>query len=182
MTRAFTDIAQLVGQVVPPWLLGPLAVLLLLAALPLWLRSVRIKQIGGRTRRLIRAEGAERDALVQEIFDLTGDKPALLLAAVEHATRYGQRDVRDRAAAGLRAQGAKLQDLELLLAKEKPEPKPIPHPIEVAVNVERMLSEGMVETARERLEQARTRYPDDPDLDALWQRVQEARDQASANG
>ena len=171
MFRAFTDIAELIGQMVPPWLLAPLAGLILLAALPFWLQSMRSKKISARVRRLVRAEGEARVQLCQEIFEIAGDRPSLLVTAIGQAIRYDQRDLRDQAIVRLEATGKGAEDLVHIRKKLEPERKPVAHPLEVAVGVERLIEEGMLETARQRIAEGLVRYPGDPDLQALESRV-----------
>ncbi len=175
MTRAFTDIAQLIGQVIPPWALVPLVLLLALAALPFWLQSVKGKQISGLARRMVRAPTEEREQMLERVLALAGSKPALLRTAIEQAIKYDHLDLRKRALAALEDTGKAPQDVAQIRAKLEPEPKPVPHPLEVAVNVERLIGEGMFDTARLRLDEALIRYPRDSDLLALRARVDEAR-------
>lgn len=171
MFRAFTDIAQLIGQLVPTWLMIPIAIGLGLLALPFWLRSMKSKQISGRARRMVRADPDLRSRLRREILELAGETPALLFTAGQQAIKYDLRDLRDVVLERLEATGKAPEDVAHLRSKIEPEKKPIPHPLEVAVNVERLLEEGMIDTARQRLAEALDRYPDDPDLQELDRQV-----------
>jgi hypothetical protein len=173
MVRGITDITGTIGMFLPPWALALLGVLLVAAAFPFWLNSMRIKQISGRSRRMVRAEHDERQRLANEILDLAGDNSTRLLAAVEQTTRYGLRALRTECVARLRATGERSKDLAQILAKEAPERKPIGHAIEAIVTIERMLEEGLGPAARTRLDEALTRYPHDPELLQLKERAKD---------
>lgn len=173
MTRVLSDVAKLLSQIVPPWALLPALLLLGLAAVPVWLRMVRARQIGGRIRRMVRAEPADREQLANEVLELAGDRDALLLTAAEQAIRYDQRGLRDRVIAALDARGTSPAEVAHLRSKTRASPAPIGHPLEIAGSVERLVEQGLHERARERLEAGRKRYPDDPDLLALERRLSE---------
>ena len=171
MVRGITDITNTLGMFLPPWALVTMGIAVLLFGFPFWLNSMRIKQIGGRSRRMVRADHEERDKLAQEILDLAGENPTRLLAAVEQSTRYGLRALRSECITRLKNTGEYREDLARILAKEAPERMPIGHAIEAVVTIERMLDEGMGPAARTRLDEALARYPQDADLLALRDRV-----------
>lgn len=171
MTRVLSDIAGLLANVVPPWAFPPAVALLLVVAAPIWLRMVRGRQVGGLVRRMVRADPTERERLGDEVLGLAGTRDGLLLIAAEQAHRYDQRVFRDRVLAVLEARGAVPQDVARLRGKLAVAAPPVGHPLEIAANVERLLEQGLRDRARERLRAGRSRYPDDPDLSALEQRL-----------
>ena len=171
MLRGISDIATTLNMLLPPWAVATLIGVVLLVALPAWINSVRTKQIHGRTRRMVRADPEERSRLLEEILDIAGDRPSRLLAVVHNADKYGLRDVRNRALDLLEATGKAEEDVARLRMKAAPQRKPVGHVIEVALSIERMIEQGMLPAARVRLDEALQRYPEDPELRALQERL-----------
>ena len=167
MVRGVGDIVSLLTQLLPPWLMAVLGVVALILAAPQWFHSMRIKQIGGAVRRMIRADSPTRDQLADRAMDLAGHHPKRLLAAAEQAIRYNQTSLRKRALDRLEQTGQLKIDLHRLRQLTKPEVKPVGHPLEVAVGIRGLLEQGMLDTARRRLDEALAKYPKDPDLIAL---------------
>lgn len=163
-------LVRTLGTVLPPWLVIPVAIVLLLAFLPAWVETMRHKQLRGLVRRMVRAEEAPRRALIDRALALARGRGPRLAVIVEQAMKYGQRALMDEALAALQAIDPLGADR--LRAQQRPDsPKTVLHPLEVSVRVERLLAEGMREAAEARLDEALARHPRDPDLLALRARV-----------
>lgn len=172
MVRVAQQLIEAVTSLLPPWMVAPVLGVLVLLSVPLWLNSVRNKQISGAVRRLVRAPDAvAREALLKRIWSLAAERPSRVLVIVREAIRYDQRQLMNEAMDWLDARGEAVEDLRIIRGKMTPEPKPVGHPLEVAVTVERLVEEGMHEAARSRLNDALARYPKDADLMALSRRL-----------
>jgi len=171
MTRAFSDIAQTLQMLLPPWGLAAIAAVLGILAIPFWLQSMRTKKIHGRIRRMVRASDEERRELADEALALAGDHPRRLVALVHNAMKYGLYDLRNHGIRRLEETGGAPEDLEIFHALLRRERKPVGHPLEVALAIERLLEEGMDQTARHRLTEALKQHPADPDLRDIEKRL-----------
>lgn len=173
MVRGFGELLQSLGLLLPPWAVGMIAFVALVAILPAWIDNMRVKQIRGTVRRMVRASDAGRADLAERALRLAGRRSSRLVSLVEHAHKFQQIELRRR---GLQA----LQGVDPVAARrlreavEREKPKQVLHPLEVVVRVERLLAEGMDAAAAERLEEALQRHPDDPDLLALKRRLRSA--------
>lgn len=172
MFRGITDIVSGLAQVVPfPVLVAILAVAAVLA-FPLWLNSVRTRQIKGRLRRAARAHDADtRAAEVQAAFDITRGKPRLILSLADQAIRNGQPYAWRRALEELEESGKLELDVAALRRRVQPPPKTVRDPLEAVVRVERYLEAGLGVAAQEALEDGLSRHPNHPDLLALRDRM-----------
>jgi len=172
VVRVAQQLIEAVTSLLPPWMVAPVLGVLVLLSVPLWLNSVRNKQISGAVRRLVRAPDAvARAALLERIWSLAAERPSRVLVIVREAIRYDQRQLMNEAMDWLDARGEAVEDLRIIRGKMTAEPKPVGHPLEVAVTVERLVEEGMHEAARSRLNDALARYPNDADLMALSRRL-----------
>lgn len=166
--------AEALHLLLPPWAVAAVFALVLAAAVPAWLNNVRIKQIRGLVRRMVRASADEREAMIERALSLADRKPTRLITAVEQAAKYDQRGLQERAMATLDEVAP--DEAARLRFKMQPDAlKKVQHPLEVAVRVERLLAEGLVDAAAEHLDGALARSPDDPDLRALTEVVGAAR-------
>ena len=173
MFRGLGDIAQLLLTALPPWALAALAGVLVVVAGPAWFDTVRIKQIKGCIRRMLRAPPNEHAALIEEAFDRAGTRPARLAALVREAHKYGFKGMAERglqALAGTRRAPADVHALERLL---HPPPDAPSTALQAVVRVEQLIAEGLWVGAKEQLEVARKRYPNDADLEMLERRLAE---------
>ncbi|MEO0603399.1 MAG: hypothetical protein AAF211_18310 [Myxococcota bacterium] len=164
MTRIFTDLAGLVGQVVPAWALPFVVAGLALVALPPWLESVRGKQIKGCVRRMVRADDRERAALSDRALHLAGARRLRLVGLALEAMRYDQRLLRDEALARLQQHPKGRVDAKKLRQRFEKAPVRFSDPLAAQVRVERLLDEGLVVGACEQLTAALRQFPDDPEL------------------
>jgi len=174
MTRIFTDLAGLVGQLVPAWalpfVLGGIAVV----ALPPWLESVRGKQIKGFVRRMVRAGERERADLAARVLHIAGRRRVRLVGLALEAMRYDQRALRDQALARLEQHPRGRLDAAKLRERFEKAPVRFSDPLAAQVRVERLLREGLLVGAAEQLEAARRQFPDDPELSRLAAELDDA--------
>ena len=172
MFRVFPDMLAALGMVLPPWAVA--LVMACVAALMVpgslyWVRSRRVK---GILRSLGRASTDEQRAqLADEAMALATGRPRVLVALADDAHRLGMNLLRDRAMDELRARGAAPKDLRRLGKLVRKDAPPPMHPVEEAVFVERMIDEGLLGAARQRLGPARERFPEDTELAALEERL-----------
>ena len=180
MFKGVTDFFVVLGQLLPPWAVATLGVLVFLAVLPGWLHSLRVKQINGTVRRMVRADGRERKRLEAHTFDLAGERIGRLEAVAHAGNKFGQQAVRDRALARLDALGRKDLADKIRNKDRKPPERVIGHPLEATVPIRRMLEQGMFETASVRLDEALGRFPGDPDLIALQAQLERLQEEEQA--
>jgi len=175
MFRGIGDIVGILQQLLPPWALAILAVVVAIVGGPAWFDNVRGKQIRGQIRKLLRAEDAEARARHgEQALALAAERPRRLVVLVREAHKYQLTDLRDRALQRLREGGRAQADVEVLERLVRPENKAAPTPLESVVRVEKLLDTGLVVGAEEQLAAALERFPRDPELLALRARVEAA--------
>lgn len=179
MFRGLGDIFQTLGSLLPPWALALVALLLAVVAGPSWFDNVRIKQVRGRIRKMLRATTAERVPLAEQALVLAAARPARLVALVREAHKYDLRDLRDEALRRLHRTGRAPEDVRVLRELVQPKKPTYRDPLQAVVKVERLLGLGLVVGAREELELALAQHPEDADLQALDMVVTEAAAQSS---
>ncbi len=171
MFRIFSDLGQALSTLVPPWALPWVLVAIGAAAVPLWLESVRGKQIKGAIRKMVRASDGERPALAERALSLAGASRGRLIGLVQEALRYGQPALAEQGLARLEAHPRGRQDAAHLRARvEKPGAK-FRDPFEASVRIERLIDEGLRVAAEEQLEEALAHFPRDEELLALRARL-----------
>jgi len=171
--RIFRDLSQLAASL-PPWALWPAIGLVVLLAVPLWLRNVRIKQIRNAVRKLVTADGEEHQRWTDRALELAGTTPFLLSTVVRESIKRSQLSLRDEGLKRLKATGklkADVREFELAFARE--EAQPFAHPLEAIAVVERLLEDELPGKAAERLQAARKRFPADRSLSELEQRLKQ---------
>ena len=169
---AIGEIIGTVSQFVPTWLLAIIGLALVIALGPGWVTGLRIKRVKALLRKTVRAGGSERLNLQQQALDLALGRGEVLLALVREADKLNQPRLRDRALKKLARLGTHADEVRKLSKPTDPgRDRQIGHPVEAAVLVERLLENGAIEAAREKLREARRRFPDDADLASLDQRI-----------
>lgn len=163
-----SQLVRTLSEVVPVRALLLVLLVLAVVALPAWLETIRERQLRGTVRRMVRADPEQRVALVERAMHLAGRVPRRLSVLAGEAIRYDQRDVRDHALAALEAAGGDSRPLRAKIDRPKPRFR---DPVEAVVRVEGLLTEGLVEAAREQLGEARASFPDDGELKALESRL-----------
>jgi len=169
------QIIRTLEQLLPPEIYIPLFVVLGVAMVPSWFHWVRTKQIKGQLRRLLRStEPGERATFKARAFEFAAGRPRRIAFLADEALRLGLKPIHDEAMVALREAGGHVADIQRLEAQTKVVAPRALHPLEEAIVIERMVTEGLVEAARERLAEVRRRFPDDPDLAAIERRLDEA--------
>jgi len=174
---AIGEIIGTISQFVPTWLLAIVGLALVFALGPGWVTGLRIKRVKALLRRTVRAEGSERINLQNQALELSLGRGEVLLALVREADKLNQPRLRDRALKKLARLGTHSDEVRKLSKPADPgRDRQIGHPVEAMVLVERLLENGAIEAAREKLHEARRRFPDDPDLGRLAQQIHEIED------
>ncbi len=173
MFRGVEDMFTALSMLLPPWAVAAVGVAVLLIVAPMWFSNLKVKRIRALARRMVRAPADVRQQLFEEILEIAAENPNRLEAAAQIAIKYGVYDLRDEAIRRLEATGELRVELQKLIETFKEPPKKALHPLEVAVNIERLIAEGMYDTARTQLEEALSRFPNDKELLALCQRLSE---------
>ena len=146
-----------------------IVVVFLIAFAPAWYRGVRAKQLKGRVRKvsLARTQDEKRAAEDAAIAD-AGGKPRLLLDLAEAAVQLNQQQLADRAVALIEQQGALEADVKAFKKRTAAGPPPVRESaFEVAMAAKRMIADGRVDAAKERIEKGLERWPGDPELLAV---------------
>ncbi len=179
--RLIPELLETIALVLPPWALVLVGVAVLAVGIPAWLHWMRTKQIRGALRRLVRArDDADRAEHLARALSLASGRPRRLVFLVEEAIRLGLKPIWRRLLEELEETGAPPADVRRLKEKVEAAPKRGGHPLEEAVIIERMWSEGLEAAARERLDEVRGRFPEDPDLAALEERLASPREAGHA--
>lgn len=172
MFRGITDLFAILGQLLPIEVLVPVLLVGAIAAIPIWWRSVRTRQIKGKLRQAARAHSeSEREACIRSAFDLAKGRPRLLVALVEQAVSNGQQPVWKRGLRELEATGKAELDVAALRRRVLAPPKSVRDPLEAIVRIERLQGAGLHVAAREVMEEALALHPDDPELRELAERM-----------
>ncbi len=168
-------IIQLLGSLhaaLPPWVFALVLIgLLALGARPMYRMSLarQIRRLAGKASQA--GDVASRVAAEDEALAIAGDDRTLLVVAGDVAVFYRLTALLKRVVERLEA-GPADADLRRLRGALLPEAAKKPgHPIEVALAVQRLLDSGLYEAARTRLDEGLARFPADPDLAALRERL-----------
>ena len=171
MVQGLTDVLSTLSQVLPTWAMALLIGALGIAFFPVWVRSVRAKQLKGRIRTAAHhPPGPERSALVEEAFAMAGDRPLRLEIVTEMALKAGMHDVAQRGLHGLEQNGG-LEIAAGIRRRLEVARGPRRHPLETVARVNGLLEHGILELAREELEAALEHYPHDADLRDLAEQM-----------
>ncbi len=163
--RGFGDIISTIVLLVPPWGIALLVAALAAVLGPGWYDSVKSKQIRSAVRAMAMAEpGPERDAHADRAWTLAAGRGSRLVTLVSEADKRRQDDLWARALRSLGAMPGYVDFVRAARKKRLGDKAPPRHPIEEAVLARRFIDEGMVDAARDRLDAALSRFPDDPDL------------------
>lgn len=166
------ELLQALTLLVPWWVLaivGGLAAMLLSRG---WLEGLRIKRVKSCLRRMVRADDALRAELVREVLALSDGRAEVLVALVREADKMNQPALRDRALASLKALGTHRDVVRQLEAPaDRTQDRRFGHPVEALVAIEALLEAGATEAARARLDEASARFPRDPGLRDLRERL-----------
>ena len=179
LTDAVNSLLAEFGVELAPWMAPVFGLLLGALLLPMILRNDRTGRARKLIPRLVETSAAERDAARARILALVADNPVGLVVVAEESLRRGQVPLARMAVAALVRSGKRPADARrLLLELEGPPPT---MPTEAALVVERLLSAGLLDEAERRLASAVARWPDDPELAAVEEHLDAAR-QSQAPG
>jgi hypothetical protein len=147
---------------VPVWAWTLLGLALVAIGLP----SIRQNNRTQAARRALKAawrlRGAEREGAEREALALVQDNPQGLVAVADLALGEGRRELAVLAVASLRATRRLPEELlRLTRVLEGAQPRT---PLEAAIQVDRLREDGRLDVARERLQLALRRWPQDDDL------------------
>ena len=173
MLRMIPELFSTLGELLPAWALGLIALLLAILVVPAWIRSVRAKQIRGALRRAVRVTGDAREREIRAAFDRAGDRPRSLLVLVETGLKMGLPDAWKPALRRLESRGDLLEDTARIRANLERERKESRHPVEIVVRVEELVAHGLDDLAASTLAEGLERFPEDADLLALSRRLGE---------
>jgi len=159
------DVFNALFILLPWWVLVLLGVVGAALALPGWWKNTRLKPLASRIREMAMADtAAERDALMHSVLDTAGDDGDLLAWVILQAEKRKQRPLWEAAMAQLE-QLPKFTDEARRLHKRWTKDIPPPrHPIEEAAAIRAKLEDGLLVAARDRLDAALARFPQDHDL------------------
>jgi hypothetical protein len=164
---AVADLVRAIEIVVPHEVVLFVLLVVGVLAAPSWLHAVRARQIRSAVRRVAIAPSETRAATEDAALAIAAGIPRRLEVVAEEAARLALPALHGRALAELARLGAAAAvDRQQKRLVERPPPRSA-HPIEDAAAIRRLLSQGLDDRARERLADARRRFPDDPDLRAL---------------
>jgi hypothetical protein len=169
--QAILQLFRAIETVLPPQVYIPLFAVIGVAAIPSWFYWLRTKQIKGQLRGMQRATGPDqREAHKRAAFELAAHKPRRLAYLADEALRLGLKAVYEEALKEL-AEGGHHDEHKRLEQASKAPAQVAGHPLQEAAAIERLVAEGLLDAARERLRQVRARFPDDPDLAELEKKL-----------
>jgi hypothetical protein len=173
------DIFNVLFMFLPWWALAIIAVVIGALALPGWLKNTRLKPISSRVREMAMADtAAERDVLKDQVLQTADDDGDLLAWVVMQAEKRKQRPLWEEALTRLRALPKFRDEARRLEKRWNKDIPPARHPIEEAAAIEGFIEDGLLVKARDRLDLALVRFPDDPDLQAAFEHWVEANAEA----
>lgn len=180
MLRGVGDVVQLLANFLPGWAVAVIVGVVMVIALPAWIRSGKSKKIRGDIRRMVRAEGERLTELHQAILGRAGDDMHLLEFIVKEARRREQHRLVADAMERLQGLPGSLEFIRRLDAEPPPTPndRRWGHPIEAAAAIQTLIDNGAHAAAEARLDEVLRRFPDDEELAALQGRLAAARDAA----
>ena len=182
MGRGIADLFVAMNALLPTEVVVGIGVVLGVVAVPLWIESIRQKQIRGMVRRMVRADDEQRTRLRLELFALANGRARRLIGIAQQAAKYDQRRLKDEAIAALQAMDAGKIEIQRLIDAERKAPIRVADPLQAVIRVEGLLDEGLPVAAREHLDAALGAFPGDPDLLALSERVAAAESEAAGAG
>jgi len=137
-----------------------------------------------RARRIVKnanmGDGTSMESAKERALKVAGEDPQGLFLLAEEAVRQGRDDLAREAIGRLRATGKRPKEVTRL---ERELLGPLPGTvIEAVIVVESHLESGTWALARQKLTRFRTRWPDDPELTALSERLEREAPPEAAEG
>lgn len=169
LTTLVRSVAEILGRVLPPWVILTLVGIATVMVLPFYLKGQRRSLARRRISAMHGLSQPEAGRLEAEAFSLVGRDPDGLVVVAEEALRRGREAVARRALERLSASGRRPTEVvRLQRILEGPGPR---LPEEEALAIDRLLQSDLTQAARQRLDRARTRWPDLPEWDDLATRL-----------
>ncbi len=165
---AILRLIQSLGEGLPLPILAALAATLVIWLGPAWWNSLRTREIRGLVRRIGRGESVP--ALTARAFRIAGSRPDRLALLAAEANRRGLQPLREAAFAALTEVDPARAASERV-GQAPPKGAQEAHPLAAVVAIEGLIAAGAWEAAGARLASARARFPDDPELAALADRI-----------
>jgi len=168
---SIVSILEAMGISLPPWA-GPVIALSLMALLlPLILRNFKITRARKILQRSRVFQPKEQSAAGQEALDLVRNIPMGLVAVADEALRQ-ERGLLAREAVRCLVDSGRARDHARRLVRVLEEEGSPGSPAELALLVERLAQEGMLEAAGARLQRGLERWPRDEGLRAWQDRIE----------
>ena len=169
-----TDLLDVLYQLLPPWAVMALVVLLGLMLAPLWWKWVRNKPLKNHVRRIASTSDPEKKARrLEETMAFAANDTTRLKLLARYADEMGVPTLRRAVNETLQTQTTEpplVVGKTSSLADEKVH-VPYLHPIEICVRIEGLLGQGLIQTAEELLKEGQTRHPGDPDLQRAAEQI-----------
>ncbi len=172
-----------IAQFVPPWVLAIAGVVVAGLMLPGFLTGLKVKRVKAMMRQTVRADDTRRRALQDDVLRMARGNGEILMALVREADKLNQPRLRDVALEELKKVDG--YDLQARKLAEPADPtqrkreKKFGHPVEAAAFITRLLDNGAIEGAAEKLVEARAQFPDDAALAQLERDLEVYRAQAA---
>ena len=170
ITQAITSLLQALGVELPPWAMPVFALCMMILLMPWILKNMKTSRARKLLKQATLESGARREEMEQEALSLVSANPTGLLAFADECVRRGRYGLARKALSRLPEGGPKVlrerRKLETQMAPREPATAEA-----AAAAIERFLSEGLEDEARQRLLRAQRRWPGDPTLVGLADRV-----------
>lgn len=171
LTELLDSLLALLGVHLEPWMGSVIGVVIVLILFPFLKRSHRTSKVRKRMLRLKMVSAQEREALEQEILELVGDDPAILLVVADESVRQGRFSFARVATSRLEATGKKRDQLKAI--KKILDAPPTPTVAQERLAIESLIEERLYKEALRRVEAARRHWPSVQDWDELEELVPE---------
>jgi hypothetical protein len=165
---ALLRLLESLSQMVPLPVLAVIGAAAVVFVGPAWWNSLRLREIRGLVRRIGRQESVP--LLTERAFRVAGNRSDRLAHLASEAHRRALPALRDQAFLELESvdpQAAAAQRAAIAAPPRTGDR----HPVAAAAAIETLIASEAWEAAATRLAEARARFPDDPDLAALQERV-----------
>ena len=166
ITDALNSLMASAGVSVQPWFFPAIMMLIFTALIPHIRQNQRTQKAREQIRKWAENGGANSSAFQDEILDLAQGHATTLLVIGTEAHKRGVKTLAQRALHQLEQTGKHRNDARKLRAKLTG-PPPL-HPEAEIAAIEILIDQGLVEMARNRIEQARINWPEN-DAWTYWE-------------
>ncbi len=165
--RGLSDLFVVLQDLLPPWALALLGVVVAAFVVPRMLRAQRDKQARGQLRQAARAAPEDRAARIDRAFEIAGDDVDTLYSLALDAHTRQLPEARRRALEALAAHPKGRRLRAILDTRWGTAATAGPTAFERAATIRSLQAEDRLREARVRLDEALRAFPRDPDLRAL---------------